>query len=104
MIISKCRPWRSEKYKKFIKENMPCPFDWLDGCQGKIDFHHIKSRGHLSGAGMTAPDYAGFSICRKHHDMLPGSQMMKDAQFEYALRVIGAAIDAGVLIVYKEKK
>ena len=39
-----------------------------DGCQGKIQSHHVSEDGN-AGMGIKAPDSDAVPLCARHHDM-----------------------------------
>ena len=53
--------WRNKKYLKYVAR-----YCRLCGDTQAVA-HHIKGVGHLSGAGMKAPDWATFGVCTAHH-------------------------------------
>ncbi|WP_262927376.1 DUF968 domain-containing protein [Phytohalomonas tamaricis] len=57
--------FRSRQYLNWVKQQPCCC------CEAPADDpHHIKGIGHLSGAGLTAPDSFAIGLCRPCHDAL----------------------------------
>ncbi len=55
--------WRSDNYRKWVS-SLPCArCHSLAGSQ----CHHIKGVGHLSGAGLKAPDQFSMPLCVECH-------------------------------------
>jgi len=63
MEIPKNKPYRSKKYRDFIKMQ-PCIVCWNPG---PSDPHHEDQTFHNKGMGIKAPDTQTVPMCRKHH-------------------------------------
>ncbi len=86
--------WRSRTYLDWVK-TLPCVM-----CGAPADDpHHIKGVGQLSGAGLTAPDWAVVPVCRTHHDEIHLKPDLWPLQWEWAALTLGKAIDEGVLVM-----
>lgn len=87
-MFPKLTRWRSDKYKKWVKAQN-CVL-----CDAPADDpHHIKGVGNLSGAGLTAPDWALIPVCRVCHGLFHSEPDLWDSQWEFALRTIGKYIE-----------
>lgn len=86
--------WRNRNYLDWVKEQ-PCV---LCGAPAD-DPHHLKGIGHMSGAGLTAPDWAVIPVCRGCHNRFHDEPALWGTQWEYIARTLGRAIEDGVLIV-----
>lgn len=85
--------WRSRKYLDWVKSQQ-CVM-----CERRADDpHHIKGEGHMSGAGLKAPDYCVIPVCREHHREIHERPELWPLQWEWIVRTLGKAIDDGVLI------
>lgn len=85
--------WRNRRYLQWVK-TLPCVM-----CgQPADDPHHIKGVGHLSGAGITAPDWAVMPVCRFHHDEIHATPELWPLQWEWITRTLGAAIEQGKVL------
>lgn len=84
--------WRSRKYLDWVKRQ-----DCVLCSRPADDPHHIKGVGHMSGAGLTAPDYTAIPVCRECHDRIHQDSTLWPQQWEYIVRTLGRAIDEGVL-------
>ena len=93
-IVQKENRWRNRAYLNYVK-SLPCIFPGCGvyGC----DPHHIKGVGHMSGAGLTAPDYAAMPLCREHHTLVQGDSEYWPMQWEWACRTLGRAVEEGIL-------
>lgn len=82
--------YKNRKYLEWVKkQNCSCCSSPAD------DPHHIKGVGHLSGAGLTAPDWAVMPLCRRCHNLMHENSIMWDDQWEYISRTLGKAIQEG---------
>lgn len=84
--------WRSRAYLDWVKRQ-PCV---LCG-KPADDPHHLKGTGNLSGAGLTAPDWAAMPVCRAHHDDIHRAPALWPMQWQWALLTLFRALDAGIL-------
>jgi len=66
--------------------------------------HHIKGVGHFSGTGMKAPDYLAMPLCRQHHMMMHRTPGIWVTQWEYVVRTLAAALQAGVIEITQGDK
>ncbi len=80
--------WRSDKYKAWVK-TQTCVLCHMPA----DDPHHIKGVGSLSGAGLTAPDWALIPVCRPCHGRFHAEPDLWDSQWEHALRTVGKYIE-----------
>lgn len=89
----KLTAYRNKKYLKWVSEQ-PCV---LPGCQrpGPSDPHHIKGVGHMSGAGMKAPDTFVMPLCHTHHIAMGNKPEMWPDQWEYVARTLHRAVAEG---------
>lgn len=85
--------WRSKAYLEWVKE-LPCSICGVEPCG---DAHHIKGVGNLSGAGLTAPDWAVMPLCRKHHTEMHVNTKLWVDQWRYIALTLGRAIDENIL-------
>ena len=85
--------YNNKKLEAYVR-TLPCA---VCGKPGPSHCHHIKGVGHLSGAGMKAPSWATIPLCCGCHWALHKHGVEAESQWEYALRTVGAAIEAGVL-------
>lgn len=85
--------YRNKAYTNWVK-TLPCSICHTEPCG---DCHHIKGVGHMSGAGLTAPDWACMPLCRTHHDMMHSTPALWIDQWEYIALTLGRAIDEGIL-------
>lgn len=84
--------WRNKKYLKHVSR-------YCRMCgNSKAVAHHIKGVGHLSGAGMKAPDWATFGVCTNHHAKIH-EMKNKNEQWFYAACALVVAIKENVLEV-----
>ena len=84
--------WRSRKYLDWVK-TLPCVM-----CGAPADDpHHIKGVGGMSGAGLTAPDWAVMPVCRQHHDEIHATPELWPNQWEWIARTLGKALEEGVI-------
>lgn len=83
--------WKSKKFEEWVR-TQPCVI-----CGDEAEPHHIKGVGQLSGVGLKAPSWAVMPMCHMHHANLHDDPSMWDAQWEWALRTLGEAIEQGVL-------
>ena len=60
------------------------------------DAHHIKGIGHLSGAGLKAPDTFTMPMCRGCHTLFHSGQIDKTEQWEGVARTLARSISEGV--------
>ena len=90
-MIPKTNPFRSQVYKAWIK-TQPCV-----ACGAPSDDpHHLKGVGHLSGAGMTAPDTYLMPMCRGCHAAVHTAPEYWPHQWEWVARTLSKAIAEGV--------
>ena len=92
-MFPKQKAWRNEAYISWVK-TLPCAMCGIPHCG---DAHHLKGIGGMSGAGITAPDWAVMPLCREHHSMMHARPELWPHQYEYIARTLGAAIDEGIL-------
>ena len=99
-MLEKPHPWRSPKYRKFVKslqcvlcaKGFPTAFPFCD----EVDPHHPKQ-----GFGTTKPpDFWAFPLGRFHHNEFQKLGWQKwegvyGSQLKFALEMIGKALDAG---------
>lgn len=86
--------WRSKDYLKWVR-SQPCVM-----CNRQADdAHHIKGIGHLSGAGIKAPDQFVMPLCREDHDKIHNSPELWPKQWEWIARTLAKAIDDEVLVM-----
>lgn len=88
----KQKRWRSIKYIDWVK-TLDCV---LCGNQAD-DPHHIKGIGNMSGASLTAPDWAAMPMCRKCHTRIHAEPELWEQQWEWVAQTLGKAITEGVL-------
>lgn len=93
MMFPKANHWRSKAYINWVK-TLPCCMCGIEPCG---DPHHLKGVGNLSGAGMTAPDWAVMPLCRADHARMHASPELWKDQWEYVAKTLGRAIDEGIL-------
>jgi hypothetical protein len=92
MNLLKKKRWESRSYLRWVK-TLPCSV-----CGAPADDpHHMKGIMHMSGAGLTSPDYATMPMCRPCHYKMHETPGMWDDQREYVLRTLWQAIDEGRL-------
>src|SRR6185295_10008936 len=98
-IIQKRAIWRSRKYITFVK-GLPCTFPGchVEPCKSA---HHAKGVGYLSGAGLTAPDWATMPLCLElgHHQTVQTSPEWWPHQWQWIVETICFGIDRGVLVM-----
>ena len=85
--------YRNKAYINWIK-TLPCSICRVEPCG---DAHHLKGIGGMSGAGLTAPDWAAMPLCREHHEMMHAHPALWADQWEYIARTLGAAIEEGII-------
>lgn len=90
MIVKRSR-WESRKYLDWVKAQPCCICD-----APADDPHHIKGIGHMSGAGLKAPDWATMPLCRNHHNAMHADWMLWPEQWEHIARTMGRAIEEGI--------
>lgn len=95
MLIPKNNRWRSRAYLNYIR-SLHCIFPGC-GVYSGCDPHHIKGAGHMSGTGLTAPDYAAMPLCREHHNLVQSNSQYWPMQWEWIVRTLGRAIEEGIL-------
>ena len=72
--------FRSKAYLDYVR-GLPC---CNCGSQSHVEAHYIKGRGHLSGAGLTAPDTWAMPLCWNCYVKIhKGDKEMLDSQFEW---------------------
>jgi hypothetical protein len=81
--------FRSPAYLDYVR-SLPC---CSCGKTSGIEAHHIKGRGHLSGAGLTAPDTWAMPLCGECHSRVHLFSDMADCQFEWVARTLAGFIE-----------
>ena len=90
--------WRSNKYKDWVK-SQACYY-----CRRTpVDPHHLIGIGHMSGGGLTAPDWTAMPLCRECHNKMHNTPLLWPEQWEIIARTLGKAIEDGFLIIKGEK-
>lgn len=83
--------WRSDEYRKFVSSLTcaRCKCHPLNTC------HHIKGIGHMSGAGLKAPDQYSMPLCQECHDELHRKSHpdVVRCQWEWVARTQGLFIE-----------
>jgi len=92
-MYQKIKPWRSEKYMKWIREQ-PCVVCW-----GKAVPHHLKGVGNMGGVGTKAPDWTCQPLCIKCHADMHRDSSNWPMQWENISRTIGKAIDEEIIVI-----
>lgn len=94
------KPWRSKDYLRWVA-SLPCAYC---GQRGRSNAHHIKGRGHHSGASRRADDRLTMPLCVSDslragcHDRLHGKECYRlDCQAEAVMETQRLAVEAGVL-------
>lgn len=89
--------YRSKKLIDLVK-SLPCYY-----C-GKtpVDPHHLIGIGHMSGGGLTAPDWTAMPLCRECHIRMHNTPLLWPEQWEIMARTLGKAIEDGFFIITGE--
>lgn len=96
--------YRNKKYLEWVAEQDCCECGGEGGGEGG-DAHHLKGIGHLSGAGLKAPDSYAIPLCRPCHTDFHGvtrsngklhDYMTPEDQWEHVARTLSKAIDEGI--------
>ena len=95
MSFQKNKPWRSETYLTWVKQQPSC----ISGLPSD-DPHHIK--GHGMGGTVKPPDWATMPLTRQEHAMfhaVPWTEweMKHGNQWEHIARTLGRAIHEGII-------
>ncbi len=91
-MIQKNKPYRSAKYKKWVK-TLPCCLCESDG----VDPHHLTGVGNMGGMGTTAPDTMLMPLCRLCHDMMHQNPTLWPDQWQHIAQTLNKAISQGVI-------
>lgn len=91
-MIPKNKPFRSEKYKKWIRTQPCCNCGSIG-----VDPHHLTGMGNMGGMGTTAPDTMIMPLCRTCHDMMHLHPEMWTDQWEMIARTLDKAFLGGIV-------
>lgn len=92
MNLQKTPRWESKKYRDWVKKQ-----DCMVCDRPADDPHHIANIGHMSGIGITAPDWAIMPLCRECHGKMHKVPEWWSGQWEMIARTLGKAIEEGLL-------
>lgn len=90
----KRKAFRSRRYLDWVKAQ-----DCVMCGAPADDPHHIKGVGHMSGAGMTAPDSMAMPVCRPCHDEILRTPELWAQQWEWVAKTLDKALSDGALEV-----
>jgi hypothetical protein len=97
MLLPKQKPWRSEKYLAFIRQQ-DCANCGIPAHIGGMDAHHVNGQGLGGGTATKISDCLVAPLCRKCHNEIHRNKHIIDQQ-RHALLMIERALQAGVLTV-----
>jgi hypothetical protein len=98
-MYSKRKPWRSEKYLDFVREQ-DCVHCGKPAHIDGIDAHHATGVGIGKGMGAKISDSMCLPLCRVCHNQVHANKDIIDQQ-RAALLMIERALQEGVLVVAK---
>ena len=93
MEFPKTKPWLSEKYLRWIREQ-PC---MMCGDNSNSVVHHLIGVGSMGGMGMKASDSMTCPLCVTCHAKIHSRSSYLCYQWEMITRTLGRAIDQGIL-------
>jgi hypothetical protein len=98
-MYSKRKPWRSEKYLAYVREQ-DCEHCGKPAHIDGMDAHHAIGVGLGKGVGTKVSDCFVLPVCRVCHNQIHADKDIIDQQ-RAALLMIEKALQDGVLVVAK---